>query len=145
VCACRPPAQAAEAALVATGATSTYDDSAHSDERLGPFAKPAAAAAAKPAGQQPPEPPPLPSGRSTASGSAPLLTVATDKQADVVADYLLNGWTMLGEACPLEGCHAPLMWQKKDRKKFCPAHQLWVLTGARDLCNAGRQHDFERL
>jgi hypothetical protein len=135
VCVPRSPEQAAEAAPAA-GAASTFDDSAHSDERLGPFAKPAAAAAAQPAAQQPPAPPPMPSGRSSAAGAAPPLAIASDKQADVVADYLLNGWTMLAEACPLEGCHAPLMWQKKDRKKFCPAHQLWVLSGALRVARA---------
>ena len=37
---------------------------------------------------------------------------------------------MLAEACPIPECYSPLMWQKAERKRFCPVHQLYVLTGA---------------
>jgi hypothetical protein len=89
----------------------SYDSAEHEDARLGPYAKAPAQAQA----------PSAPSQRSAAGA----------KPADAtIADYLLNGWTMLGEACPIAECYSPLMWQKKERRKFCPVHQLYVMTGA---------------
>jgi hypothetical protein len=86
----------------------SYDSAEHEDARLGPYAK-------APAQAQAPSAPPRP---------------AAAKPDAVIADYLLNGWTMLGEACPIAECYSPLMWQKKERRKFCPVHQLYVMTGA---------------
>jgi len=107
--------EAAAAAQPSGGAT--YDAAEHEDARLGPYAK-AAAQEQAPSAALPPAP-------------------AADRKADaIIADYLLNGWTMLGEACPIAECYSPLMWQKKERRKFCPVHQLYVMTGAfrRTLC-----------
>lgn len=86
-----------------------YDSSAHADERLGPFAS-----------------------RAAREPEAVAPTVPEHAQAGVIADYLLRGWKMLGEACPLPGCHAPLMANHRqgDSRKFCPVHALWVLTEA---------------
>ena len=94
-----------------------YDSSTHADQRLGPFAR--GAPAAEPAAVAP--------------------VVPSHAQAGVIADYLLRGWTMLGEACPLPGCHAPLMANRRqgDTRKFCPVHALWVLSEAEAKLQAG--------
>ena len=119
-----PSRAAEEPAAAQPSAGATYDAAEHEDARLGPYAKAAAQA------QAPPSTAPSAAPPNASQPPAP----AADKTPDaIIADYLLNGWTMLGEACPIAECYSPLMWQKKERKKFCPVHQLYVMTGAHAL------------
>ena len=104
---------AEEAAAEQPSGDATRGTAEHEDPRLGPYAK----AAAQP--------------QAPSTAAHPSAPAPEKKAADaVIADYLLNGWTMLAEACPIAGCYSPLMWQKAERKRFCPVHQLYVLTGA---------------
>ena len=106
------PAAAEEAAAQPSG-DATRGTAEHEDPRLGPYAK----AAAQP--------------QAPTSAAHPSAPAPEKKAADaIIADYLLNGWTMLAEACPIPECYSPLMWQKAERKRFCPVHQLYVMTGA---------------
>ena len=50
-----------------------------------------------------------------------------DDNAAAIAEKLLQGWTMLAEYCPMEGCLAPLM-RSRDGRKYCVAHDMYVMS-----------------
>lgn len=50
-----------------------------------------------------------------------------DDNASHIAEKLLEGWTLLAEYCPMEGCLAPLM-RSRDGRKYCVAHDMFVMT-----------------
>lgn len=50
-----------------------------------------------------------------------------DDNASKIAEKLLQGWTMLAEYCPVEGCTTPLM-RSRDQKVFCVAHEMFVMS-----------------
>ena len=50
-----------------------------------------------------------------------------DDHAGKIAEKLLEGWTLLAEYCPVEGCLAPLM-RSRDGRKFCVAHNMFVMS-----------------
>ena len=50
-----------------------------------------------------------------------------DDNASAIAEKLLQGWTMLAEYCPVEGCTTPLM-RSRENKIFCVAHNMFVMS-----------------
>ena len=50
-----------------------------------------------------------------------------DDNASAIAEKLLQGWTMLAEYCPVEGCNTPLM-RSRENKVFCVAHDMFVMS-----------------
>jgi uncharacterized Zn finger protein (UPF0148 family) len=50
-----------------------------------------------------------------------------DDNASAIAEKLLQGWTMLAEYCPVEGCTTPLM-RSRENKVFCVAHNMFVMS-----------------
>ena len=50
-----------------------------------------------------------------------------DDNASAIAEKLLQGWTMLAEYCPVEGCTTPLM-RSRENKVFCVAHDMFVMS-----------------
>jgi uncharacterized Zn finger protein (UPF0148 family) len=50
-----------------------------------------------------------------------------NENASAIAEKLLQGWTMLAEYCPVEGCVTPLM-RSRDQKVFCVAHDMFVMS-----------------
>ena len=50
-----------------------------------------------------------------------------DDNASAIAEKLLQGWTMLAEYCPVEGCQTPLM-RSREGKRFCVAHDMFVMS-----------------
>ena len=50
-----------------------------------------------------------------------------DDHAGQIAEKLLEGWTLLAEYCPMEGCLAPLM-RSRDGRRFCVAHDMYVMS-----------------
>ena len=50
-----------------------------------------------------------------------------DDNASAIAEKLLQGWTMLAEYCPVEGCTTPLM-RSRENKVFCVAHKMFVMS-----------------
>ena len=50
-----------------------------------------------------------------------------DDNASKIAEKLLQGWTMLAEYCPADGCTTPLM-RGRDGRRFCVAHDMYVMS-----------------
>jgi hypothetical protein len=50
-----------------------------------------------------------------------------DDHAGMIAEKLLEGWTLLAEYCPMEGCLAPLM-RSRDGRRYCVAHDMFVMS-----------------
>jgi hypothetical protein len=50
-----------------------------------------------------------------------------DDNASKIAEKLLQGWTMLAEYCPADGCMTPLM-RGRDGRRFCVAHDMFVMS-----------------
>ena len=50
-----------------------------------------------------------------------------DDHASQIAEKLLEGWTLLAEYCPMEGCLAPLM-RSRDGRRYCVAHDMFVMS-----------------
>ena len=50
-----------------------------------------------------------------------------DDNASKIAEKLLQGWTMLAEYCPADGCVTPLM-RGRDGRRFCVAHDMFVMS-----------------
>ena len=50
-----------------------------------------------------------------------------DDNAAAIAEKLLQGWTMLAEYCPMEGCLAPLM-RSREGRRYCVAHDMYVMS-----------------
>ena len=50
-----------------------------------------------------------------------------DANASAIAEKLLQGWTMLAEYCPVDGCTTPLM-RSRENKVFCVAHDMFVMS-----------------
>ena len=50
-----------------------------------------------------------------------------DDSAGAIAEKLLEGWTLLAEYCPMEGCLAPLM-RSRDGRRYCVTHSMFVMS-----------------
>ena len=50
-----------------------------------------------------------------------------DDDASKMAEKLLQGWTMLAEYCPMEGCLAPLM-RSREGRRYCVSHEMFVMS-----------------
>ena len=50
-----------------------------------------------------------------------------DDNSSKIAEKLLQGWTMLAEYCPADGCMTPLM-RGRDGRRFCVAHDMFVMS-----------------
>ncbi|OUS42581.1 hypothetical protein BE221DRAFT_103506 [Ostreococcus tauri] len=73
------------------------------------------------------------SARGSEDGSA---AIADDRTTEVsvetlgdasgaVAEKLLSGWTLTGDACPMPGCHTPLV-RNSAGEMFCARHAMYV-------------------
>ena len=70
----------------------------------------------------------IPSGRQqqqSHSESAPTPVSREEAQAKL-SSLMLEGWKLLGQVCPADGCSTPLLADKQGNM-WCTAHNLWVV------------------
>ena len=70
---------------------------------------------------------PLPTHRPRARSYVVATMSRDDDNASKIAEKLLQGWTMLAEYCPADGCTTPLM-RGRDGRRFCVAHDMYVMS-----------------
>ena len=73
------------------------------------------------------------SARGSEGGSAAIVDDRTTEvsvetlgdASGAVAEKLLRGWTLTGDACPMPGCHTPLV-RSSGGEMFCARHAMYV-------------------
>ncbi|KAK3259213.1 hypothetical protein CYMTET_31772 [Cymbomonas tetramitiformis] len=96
------------------------DFTATAERYLTPLGTPAAAPVPAPSSAPPTAPSP---GRGADRQSK------SDKQSSLLAEKLLQGWTLLNEYCQMESCLAPLV-RSRDKRKYCVSCGMYVVSEA---------------